>query len=234
MHGDFKADGWRTYFLVAFLVKATSPFLILIAVRIIFLFKNWKTDWWSSMFLVAPSIVLFIAVCVFASNLGVRYVLPVFPMMMVFSSGALEFFRERTACGFVWGLLGWHVVSSLASFPYSLSYFNEFIGGPSKGIYWLDDSNIDWGQELKGVKRYMDENRIGIVTLVSFSAYDDPDYYGIKQTHLTSVNRMSPPPGIYVISAHKLVRLKKEGLDFLSRYAAIGHLGYSMYVFRVP
>jgi hypothetical protein len=136
--------------------------------------------------------------------------------------------------------LGWHVVSSLASFPYSLSYFNEFVGGPSNGIYWLDDSNIDWGQELKGVKPFMDANGIETVTLFSFSLYDNPDYYGIKQTRLpaqevngVSVSPKSPPPGVYVLSAHVLNRLKIRGIDWLSRYPVIGHLGYSMYIFRV-
>ncbi|MDD5544897.1 MAG: glycosyltransferase family 39 protein, partial [Acidobacteriia bacterium] len=169
LHGDFKRGGWWNYFLVAFLVKATSPFLLLIFARFIFLFKNLKKEWWSSMFLVVPSIVMFVAVSALADPLGVRYVLPIFPSMMVFSSGILRAVQKRALQGCVWGMLGWHIVSSLLAFPYSLSYFNEFVGGPSKGIYWLDDSNIDWGQELKGVKRYMDLNGIRVITLFSFS-----------------------------------------------------------------
>jgi hypothetical protein len=240
LHGEFKTGGSWNYFLVAFLVKATCPFLILIFIRFAFLLANWKMDWWPSMFLVVPSIVLFIAVSALADDLGIRYILPIFPMMMVFSSGTLKFLKKKAAFGCVWGLLGWHVVSSLASFPYSLSYFNEFVGGPSNGIYWLDDSNIDWGQELKGVKPFMDANGIETVTLFSFSLYDNPDYYGIKQTRLpaqevngVSVSPKSPPPGVYVLSAHVLNRLKIRGIDWLSRYPVIGHLGYSMYIFRV-
>jgi hypothetical protein len=132
-----------------------------------------------------------------------------------------------------WGRLGWHVASSMASFPYSLSYFNEFVGGPSKGIYWLDDSYIDLGQELKGVKSYMEANGIEVVTLFSFSPHDNPKYYGINQTGITSLNPNSPPPGIYVVSAHRLTRLKLKGFDMLSRYPVIGHLGYSMYIFKI-
>jgi hypothetical protein len=233
MNGAFKAGGWWNYFILAFLVKATAPFLVLLFIRLIFLSTNWKRDWWPSMFLVAPSIVLFIAVSAFADCMGVRYLLPLFPMMMIFASGTLTFLKKSTAFICIWGLLGWHIVSSIASFPYSLSYFNEFIGGPSKGIYWLDDSNIDWGQELKGVKQYMDTNGIGTITLLSFSPYDNPNYYGIHQTDRTSFDSNSPPPGIYVVSAHRLTRLKLQGFDMLSRYPVIGHLGYSMYVFKI-
>jgi hypothetical protein len=233
MNGDFKAGGWGGYFLLAFLVKATAPFIILLFVRLIFLLTNWETDWRASMFLMVPSVVLFIAVSVFADCMGVRYVLPGFPLMMVFSSGSYNFLKKKTAFFCIWGLLSWHIISSIASFPYSLSYFNEFVGGPSKGIYWLDDSNVDWGQELKGVKRYMDANGIKIITLFSFSPFDNPNYYGINQTGLTTFNPNSPPSGIYVVSAHKLTRLKLKGFDMLSRYPVIGHLGYSMYIFKI-
>jgi hypothetical protein len=233
MNGNYQIGRWWCYFLVAFLAKATSPFLILIVIRFVFLLTNWKTDWWPSMFLLVPSIVLFIAVSAFGDCLGIRYVLPIFPMMIVFSSGTLKFLKKKAAFICVWGLLGWHFVSSIASFPYSLSYFNEFVGGPSKGIYWLDDSNVDWGQELKGVKQYMDANGIEIINLFSFSPYDNPGYYGIKQTGLTAFNPDSPPSGIYAISAHRLMRFKHRGFDMLSRYPMIGHLGYSMYIFKI-
>jgi hypothetical protein len=233
MNGDFKAGGWGDYFLLAFLVKATAPFIILLFVRLIFLLTNWETDWRPSMFLMVPSVVLFIAISAFADCMGVRYVLPIFPMMMVFSSGTYNFLKKKTAFICILGLFSWHIVSSIASFPYSLSYFNEFVGGPSKGIYWLDDSNVDWGQELKGVKQYMDANGVKIITLFSFSPFDNPNYYGINQTGLTTFNPNSPPSGIYVVSAHRLTRLKLQGFDMLSRYPVIGHLGYSMYIFKI-
>jgi hypothetical protein len=80
----------------------------------------------------------------------------------------------------------------------------------------------------------MDENGIDRVTLFSFSPYDNPDYYRIKHSRLNRIDPQSLPSGVYVISAHILNRLKEKGLDFLSRYPVMGHLGYSMYVFRIP
>ena len=49
--------------------------------------------------------------------------------------------------------------------PNYLAYFNEAAGGPAQGWRWLVDSNVDWGQELPGLKRYMDTNGIARVTL---------------------------------------------------------------------
>ena len=234
LNGNFKAGGFAEYFLVAFLVKATAPFLILIFIRLIFLLANWERDWRQSIFLVVPAAAFFVGVSVFAECLGVRYLLPLFPMMMVFSAGALHFIKKKAALVFVWGLLGWHCVSSLASFPYSLSYFNEFAGGPSRGIYWLDDSNIDWGQELKEVKRYMDKNGVEIVKLLSFSPYDNPDYYGIRHIDLRKSEPSSSPAKIYAISAHSIVRLKQQGVDILAQMTMVGHLGHSMYILKAP
>ena len=36
--------------------------------------------------------------------------------------------------------------------PDYLSYFNGLAGGPEKGIHYFADSNIDWGEDIKGLK----------------------------------------------------------------------------------
>ena len=46
----------------------------------------------------------------------------------------------------------WLVLSSLWSYPYSLSYFNESVGGPLKGPKHLLGNNVDWGQDLRYLK----------------------------------------------------------------------------------
>ena len=37
--------------------------------------------------------------------------------------------------------------------PYELTYFNALAGGPLGGRHILSDSNLDWGQGLKGLAR---------------------------------------------------------------------------------
>jgi hypothetical protein len=60
--------------------------------------------------------------------------------------------------GIVAGALGWSVVSSLAVYPHSLSYFNELVGGPKNGHWHLGSSNTDWGQDLLYLKNWYDEH----------------------------------------------------------------------------
>jgi hypothetical protein len=241
LHGGFSTGGWWYYYVVAFLVKATAPFLILILVRLIQLVRDRATDLWPSLFLILPGIVLFTAVSVFAAPIGIRYVLPVFPLLMVYVSGVVKTFNTSKAALAIFGvLLCWHIASSLAAFPYSLSYFNELAGGPSRGIYWLDDSNLDWGQDLKGVKQVMSKMGIESVTLVPFNSYDNPEYYGIRMRRpsnqewtrmVTSPNPL--PPGIYVVSGHWVAIMHGLGIDWVKKHPVIAHLGYSIYFFRI-
>ena len=241
LHGHLKAGGWWYYFLVVFLVKATVPFLLLVLSRLIYVTRRWREELSAVAFLVLPVAVYFVAVSAWANQFGVRYLLPVFPFLMVFSSGAFkQVVRKPVDALVLWLLLCWHIVSSVAVFPNHLAYFNELVGGPSHGMDWLDDSNVDWGQELKNAKLFLDRRGINSVTIYTFSIFDNPSYYGIHGVRPNSkewtaiVTSPRPAPGVYVVSAHWLAIMKAIGIDWMKKYPVIGNLGYSMYVFRVP
>jgi hypothetical protein len=46
-------------------------------------------------------------------------------------------------------------MSSLAVYPHSISYFNEIASGPRNGGKYLLDSNINWGQDLLNLKKWL-------------------------------------------------------------------------------
>lgn len=235
LRGDFRVGGWWYYFLVAFLVKVTSPFIILVCLRIILFLKNWRLEWKAALFHLIPALLLFSATSALADPLGVRYLLPVLALLMVFSSGVVSRFAgKKVMLSVLWIFLGWHVVSSALSFPHHLSYFNEFVGGPSHGMEWLDDSNVDWGQELKTLKKIMDERGISQVTLLSFSQFDNPDYYGIHCLRPKLIGRITITPGYWAVSAHVIVRMRRDGFDWVRHFPVAANLGYSMFVFKVP
>lgn len=239
LHGSLKAGGWWFYFLVVFVIKATAPFIILVLGRIILFLRNSRIEWKSEIFLLLPAIVFFVATSALADPLGVRYLLPVFPFLMVFSSGVINYLPgKRAASWTLWGLLGWHIASSLLAFPNHISYFNEFVGGASHGTDWLDDSNVDWGQELKELKNDLNGQNIENVTLLSFSPYDNPSYYGIQcirpPQEAWSAIFSNPQPGYYAVSAHWVARAKGLGFDWKSKYPLTANIGNSMFVFKVP
>lgn len=58
----------------------------------------------------------------------------------------------------VTGSFCWFLASSLSVYPHSLSYFNESIGGPLNGPKHLLGSNVDWGQDLRYLKWWSEQN----------------------------------------------------------------------------
>jgi hypothetical protein len=63
--------------------------------------------------------------------------------------------------------------------PRYLQYFHELAGGPAGGHRWLVDSNLDWGQDLIRLRRYMEQRGIPAVHLAYFGRVD-PSVYGVR------------------------------------------------------
>jgi hypothetical protein len=108
-------------------------------------------------------------------NIGHRHVLALYPFLFVAASRVATLAWEARAR---WGraalavLVFWYAASVLRVHPNYLAYFNEAAGGPSQGWRWLVDSNVDWGQDLPGLKGYMDRSGIPRVTLCYFGTAD--------------------------------------------------------------
>ena len=69
-------------------------------------------------------------------------------------------------------------LESARALPYPLSFFNAFAGGPGRGDRIVNDSNVDWGQGLKALRREMDRRGIPRVHL-AYHGTVDPALYGI-------------------------------------------------------
>jgi hypothetical protein len=90
----------------------------------------------------------------------------------------------------------WTIADTLRTWPNYLAYFNEFIVGPRNGYHWLGDSNLDWGQDLKELKRFMVGRGIDRVQL-SYFGTADPAHYGINYEYLPSANSsLRPSPAL--------------------------------------
>jgi hypothetical protein len=118
------------------------------------------------------------------------------------------------------GLLGWQVVTSVRVSPAYMAYGNEAWGGPAKVDRYLGDANTDWGQQLKAVKRYLDERHITDCWFAYFpDGSIDPEDYGVHCKQLPTTDLLywldvpvTTPPvisGTVLISAGDL-----EGIEF--------------------
>ena len=77
----------------------------------------------------------------------------------------------------------WLTASTLNSYPDFLAYFNETIE-PRAAHEILVDSNLDWGQDLKGLKQWMDQTGVRRIQLAYFGT-SDPAYYGIDAIYVS-------------------------------------------------
>ena len=123
-------------------------------------------------------------------NIGVRHILPVYVFLSVLIGGAAWAFIRRNPkwARLVIALLLVHAFSSLRTFPVYLAYANELWGGPSNTYKYLTDSNVDWAQQLKATKLYLDQRGVRDCWFVYFGeGIADYKYYGIPCKPLPTV-----------------------------------------------
>ena len=126
---------------------------------------------------------------------------------------------------------GWLAFSSLSVAPHYLAYFNELVGGPRNGPNYLLDSNVDWGQDLKLLARYLREDDVDEVKLNYFGV-DRCERYGISCVEM----KCEPEGGLIAVSVNSLYGLtEKEShcFQWLRQFEPIETIGYSIYLYRL-
>jgi len=255
-----KVQGYRPFFLgkrgrfasfpfVAFFIKEPIPIILLILAGSLFLVLY---DFRKFLFLLVP--VLFIL----SMDLKVhpwtyRYInLLILPFLILIASSVItdKIAHQKKIRFGVGGLAVWLFIESLVIFPNYLAYFNEFIGGPAKGHHYLVNSNLDWGQDLKHLKKYLDENHISEINLSYFGSAD-PDYYRICYKKMLGVNGRetgektpeelrkltAPRTGTIAISATCLENIggfsPGTSYQWLKKYTPVATIGYSIFIYTI-
>ena len=207
-----------------------------------------KGAWIDEAFLLIPATFVLGFFSMNHQSIGLRYVLPIYPFLFVIASEVARVAADRTSYTRLPAavLVSWLVVASWSIHPHYLAYFNELIGGPSNGYKYLVDSNLDWGQDLKGLKRFMQANAIHEIAL-SYFGTDSPARYGIQYRRLPSMiltdpnaGRPSPAPQAksewVAISATNLqgVYFEDESLfEPFARRRPVATIGYSIFVYHL-
>jgi hypothetical protein len=185
MLGQISLTGWRIYFPFAMLVKTPVATLLaaVAAVAVIF----WRRPrGWTTFCLLIPFLIYVQTAMRSNMNIGIRHVLPLYPLMYVTIgwAAAVALRRYRKVVTGVLVLLAIPLLAeSLSVFPNYIPFFNVAAGGSTAGIYLLGDSNLDWGQDLLLLAKWQRENSQTPLYL-SYFGLADPAYYGIKYTPL--------------------------------------------------
>jgi hypothetical protein len=224
LNGEYSTSGWPQYFPYAFAVKTTLPMLALLAGGLALLAagavsrrrRAARRRLLARAYAATPVLALLAiywpALVTSTINIGARHLLPVIPAACVLAGALGRIPARRPAWGVVALLLVWHVGEGVRAYPDYLAYFNQVVG---RGNAWrhLVDSNLDWGQDLPGLRDYL-ERRLaaapGRKAFLSYFGADSPSYRRIPAEPLELGERVAkglPPiggPGIYCVSATNL------------------------------
>ena len=261
LNGVFSQNGWWYYFLEAFVIKTPIPALIAFAAAILF-YKKIKTDNWSRAIIFLPMIFFAIVTSVKAHDVSVRYIIPAYPFLILWAGGLVELVQNAKIKNqndsvkiknlsadwriskfyillFTFLTLSiWYIFGTIKIYPDYLAYFNELVGGPKNGYKYLDDSNIEWGQDLKRLAKYQKSNP---ETKIIYSwRNQDLNYFGLKNFLIAdSSGWWREPKGWYAINTFLLIRMQllsqqmnDPSLNWLDLYKPVDRIGYSFFIYE--
>jgi hypothetical protein len=251
--GRHSGTGWWWYFPFALLVKTPVATLLLFGWGLTAAFRRPPAEGTGVDFLLTPLIVYGVLAVASNLNIGLRHLLPVYPLMMVLAGGIERTLADRPGIRWprrlVTGLLGATLVSALTAAPFFIAYFNL----PSRLVFdrhdMLVDSNLDWGQDLARLKDYLDRNGISSLKLAYFGDAS-PRSLGLRHEFLPGNHSYTfyeaewkpangLAPGDYVaVSASNLVGLGLPDQDHYRRalhgLKPVATVGHSILLYRIP
>ena len=156
--------GFPGYYFIASLLKIpVSTQIIYLTTIVVYLMHKGNREHFrkNGIFFLVP--VLFFSIYFnffFNTQIGIRYYLPVFPLLYVFSGFLFirwkNFLTLQKLLSFA--LMIYLAVSVFSYYPYQMSYMNELIGSRLNAYKYLADSNLDWGQAKNEYRQYQKDN----------------------------------------------------------------------------
>lgn len=245
LNGEISKTGFWMYFPVAFIAKTPVPTLLLIVIAVVHLICV-RPRQGGALVLLAPAIIFFMLAVWSKLNVGLRHIIPVYPFLFVLIGATIGVLWKsgRRPARFSLIFIGlWLIGSTLWAYPNYLAYFNEVAGGPSRGHRILVDSSLDWGQDLKELKKWMGRNHVEKIQFAYFGTAD-PAYYKIDAVYLPgSVFVSDPPltdvavtPPYLAISETHLAGLYLDQPDRYARFRdqkPVARIGNSIRVYKI-
>jgi len=210
--------GFPGYFLIASLFKIPIPILLLFAISLWDYLKPSANKQLprAELYLIIPLIYFGLYFnFFFRAQIGIRYVLVTFPILLIFSTRVLRkwsHFSRAKKAGFV--LLGMYLIVSVVSYyPHYLSYFNELVLDRKQAYKILADSNLDWGQNKAALSDFLSKHHDVI----------------FEPTEVTD--------GLILVGVNELTGVLGDPKNFAwlrENYDPIDHLCYTYLLFEVP
>jgi 4-amino-4-deoxy-L-arabinose transferase-like glycosyltransferase len=211
--GRSGARGWWYYFPVIFFFKSPLAFVVLAVAGVVLLLRN------RCGIALAP-ILMFIPPMLSSINIGVRHILPVYPLLAICAAYAAMRLRWIAVL-----LLIWYFAATALAHPDYLAYFNEAAGRHPEAI--AVDSNLDWGQDLKRLGKVIDREHLAPVHVAVFG---DWNRYAKTATALHPNERVTG----WVALSETMPRLKDgDGFRWLDAYKPVKRVGKSIRLYYI-
>ncbi|HVS33708.1 MAG TPA: glycosyltransferase family 39 protein [Thermoanaerobaculia bacterium] len=234
--GEFSTRGWPHYFLVAWLLKVPLGAQLLVIAGAVLAVRRRNPI----VIAMLGFVLFFLAVSMTSHiNLGLRYVLPVFPFAFAGAVISLSAANKRAVAAVSGVLLAWHIGSSLLTYPGYISYFNELIGSHRNADRFLIDSNLDWGQDLQRLRLWADANGVDSIRIDYFGGGDIRYELGDRAQSWPAPRPEPLPRGWFALSRHMYrSRTTEAPIDYDSYLAGsraeyVTTVGGSILVYRV-
>ncbi len=240
LNGQLGKMGWWYYFPEAIALKEPLALLAAIASGAIFICRADRQTIRCGLAVVIPgALFLLVAMCGHI-NIGIRHMLPVLPCMYVFACLQLTTSKRGTIA-----LLTLMLIALSETAPYQpdyLPYFNALAGGPRGGERFLIDSNLDWGQDVSRLAKYL-HSPAARDRSYTMRFFNERPFQLATEVGLDSNALLAPPHGLFAISKnvrHGLFgfNINRDGsitrppdYSWLDRCTPIAHAGYSIDIY---
>lgn len=167
LNGVLRRTGWWYYYLatLAYKVPEGTWLLLLGSFAVLAAVRRSREAWADEIALwTVPSVVLFAMSFLTDINIGLRYILAIFPYVYIQAGKLVPWVESLAGRGRGAGraaLLGGvalTIAATMGIHPSYLAYFNVVSGGPDRTPTRLIDSNLDWGQDLVNLRAWCREN----------------------------------------------------------------------------
>lgn len=214
LDGEASELGWHRYFPEAFLWKTPPALPLLAAWGVIGALSAWKRRPAAATVL-GTVFVVYAAVSIASRlNIGHRHLAPLEPLLFVACGSVATIAAGRARKFAAAALLAGYASSSVSAYPGYLAYFNVLAGGKDGGAEHLLDSNLDWGQDLGRLARWMREHDVATIDLAYFGTAD-PKAYGVRYRAVYFFGQPRPEASYVKPASGELVAVSRNFLHGL-------------------
>lgn len=204
--GMYSRRGWWYYFPIAFALKTTLPFLLLSLASVAWGLNQWlrKKDR-RFLWLLVPFALYTIFVLFSHIDIGVRYYLPAYPLLFILGGALLDQlirFQAGRRAGALAAvvLLGWTAIEAGRAYPNHMSYMNQ-LAGRAPHWWYLSDSNVEWGDEVRPLAAYLRERGETKVRGAFLGGYFTLRHYGVDYDDAVTLKPAHSAPRYMAVGA---------------------------------